>query len=63
LYRTLEVYLQDDRMEIDNNLVENACSPTALAKKNWLSIGETGAAQCGAIIFTRLPQSDQPADP
>ena len=49
---TLEVYLQDGRVEIDNNLVENAIRPTALGKKNWLFIGAAEAGQRSAIIYT-----------
>jgi hypothetical protein len=48
----LEVYLQDGRIELDNNLVENAIRPTALGKKNWLFIGDAGAGQRSAIIYT-----------
>lgn len=51
-WSTLEVYLGDGRIEIDNNLVENAIRPTAVGKKNWLFIGEAGAGQRGAIIYT-----------
>jgi hypothetical protein len=39
----------DDRIEIDNNLVENAIRPTALGKKNWLFIGEAEAGERSAI--------------
>jgi transposase len=49
---TLEVYLQDGRIEIDNNLVENAIRPTALGKKNWLFVGEAGAGERSAIVYT-----------
>src|ERR1051326_3933662 len=49
---TLEVYLQDGRVEIDNNLVENAIRPTALGKKNWLFVGEAGAGERSAIVYT-----------
>jgi transposase len=49
---TLQVYLSNGRVEIDNNLVENAIRPTAIGKKNWLFIGEAGAGQRGAIIYT-----------
>jgi hypothetical protein len=48
----LEVFLRDGRVEIDNNLVENAIRPTAIGKKNWLFMGEAGAGQRGAIIYT-----------
>jgi transposase len=49
---TLDVYLGDGRVEIDNNLVENAIRPTALGKKNWLFVGEAEAGERGAIIYT-----------
>lgn len=48
----LEVYLEDGKIEIDNNLVENAIRPTALGKKNWLFIGEAQAGDRSAIIYT-----------
>lgn len=48
----LEVYLEDGRIEIDNNLVENAIRPTALGKKNWLFFGEADAGERGAIHYT-----------
>lgn len=51
-WSTLQVYLGDGRVEIDNNLVENAIRPTAIGKKNWLFIGEANAGQRGAIIYT-----------
>lgn len=34
----LRVYLEDGRVEIDNNEVENAIRPTAVGKKNWLCV-------------------------
>jgi hypothetical protein len=34
LWPMLTVYLEDGRVEIDNNLVENAIRPTAIGKKN-----------------------------
>ena len=48
----MTVYLGDGRVEIDNNLVENAIRPTALGKKNWLFVGEAGAGQRGAILYS-----------
>lgn len=53
-WSTLEVYLGNGRVEIDNNLVENAIRPTAIGKKNWLFMGEAGAGQRGAIIYTLI---------
>lgn len=51
-WAALQVYWGDGRVEIDNNLVENAIRPTALGKKNWLFVGDAGAGQRGAIIYT-----------
>ena len=45
-------FWKNSRLEIDNNLVENAIRPTALGKKNWLFIGEATAGQRSAIIYT-----------
>jgi len=47
-------YLQEGRIEIDNNLVENAIRPTAIGKKNWLFIGDAEAGQRGAILYTLI---------
>ena len=51
-WSTLEVFLRDGRVEIDNNLVENAIRPTALGKKNWLFIGAAEAGQRSAVLYT-----------
>jgi transposase len=51
-WESLEVYLQDPLIEIDNNLVENAIRPTALGKKNWLFFGDANAGERGAIIYS-----------
>lgn len=48
----LKVYLQDGRVEIDSNTVENAIRPTAIGKKNWLFFGAADAGQRGAILYT-----------
>jgi hypothetical protein len=52
MWPMLTVYLEDGRIEIDNNPVENAIRPTAVGKKNWLFIGEAEAGQRSAILFT-----------
>ncbi len=49
---SLSLFLEDGRLEIDNNLVENAIRPTAVGKKNWLFIGEATAGDRSAIIYT-----------
>jgi hypothetical protein len=45
-------YLDDGRLEIDTNLVENAIRPTTVGKKNWLFMGEANAGDRSAIIYT-----------
>lgn len=49
-----ELYLTDGRVEIDNNLVENAIRPTKLGAKNWLFIGREEAGKSSAILYTIL---------
>jgi len=53
-WEQLERFRDDGRLEIDNNLVENAIRPTALGKKNWLFFGAPDAGQRSAIIYTLL---------
>jgi hypothetical protein len=52
LWDGLRVYLEDGRVEIDNNEIENAIRPTAVGKKNWLFIGDAEAGERSAIVFT-----------
>jgi transposase len=51
-WEELTRFLEDGRLEIDNNLVENAIRPTAIGKKNWLFIGDEAAGQTSAILYT-----------
>jgi transposase len=48
----LRVFLEDGRVEIDNNLAENTIRPTAIGKKNWLFIGDAEAGEPSTIVFT-----------
>lgn len=51
-WNLLGVFLNDGRIEIDNNLIENAIRPTAIGKKNWLFFGDATAGHRGAILYT-----------
>lgn len=51
-WHTLELFLDDGRLEIDNNGVENSIRPTAIGKKNWLFVGDAEAGEYSAIIYT-----------
>lgn len=48
----LEAFLSDGRIEIDNNLCENAIRPTAVGKKNWMFIGAEEAGWRSAVIYS-----------
>jgi len=52
IWDSLLVYLDAGRVEIDNNLIENAIRPTAVGKKNWLFIGAAEAGKKTAILYT-----------
>jgi transposase len=51
-WHRLNVYTTDGRIEIDNNLVENAIRPVALGRKNYLFAGSHNGARRGAIIYS-----------
>ena len=51
-WSNLETYLGDGRVEICNNLVENAIRPTKLGAKNWLFVGNEMSGQKCAILYT-----------
>jgi Transposase IS66 family len=42
-YQALTGYLRDGRLQIDNNLVENAVRPEAVGRRRWLFIGHPQA--------------------
>ena len=50
----LIVYVTDGRLEIDNNLVENAIRPVALGRKNYLFAGSHDGARQAALIYTMV---------
>lgn|SRR5690554_1443724 len=50
----LSAYLYDGKLQIDNNLVENAIRPVALGRKNYLFAGSHEAAQRAAMIYSFL---------
>jgi transposase IS66 family protein len=58
-WSALEVYLNDGRVEIDNNIRENAIRPTAPGRKNWLRLSSRHADSarygCASRSFGRLP--------
>lgn len=45
-------YLEDGRIEIDNNLIENSIRPLALGRKNYLFAGSHEGAQRAAMMYS-----------
>jgi len=53
-WKYMERYLEDEKLEIDNNLVENAIRPVAIGRKNYLFAGSPQGAEWAAIIYSLL---------
>jgi len=53
-WEALNLYLEHSRLEIDNNLVENAIRPTAIGKKNFLFFGSPDSGQTSAVIYSLI---------
>ncbi|EKD73210.1 MAG: hypothetical protein ACD_45C00403G0002 [uncultured bacterium] len=53
-WELLNNYLKDGRIEIDNNLLENAIRPFALGRKNWMFMGSPSGARAGATFYTLI---------
>jgi len=51
---TLLHYLDDGRIPIDNNQVENRMRPVAIGRKNWLFAGSDASGKRAAILLTVL---------
>ncbi len=50
----LIVYLEDGRLNIDNNPVENAIRPFALGRKNWLFSQSVDGANASAALYSLI---------
>lgn len=53
-WEALTSYLKDGRIEIDNNLLENAIRPFALGRKNWMFSGSPSGAKAAAILYSLI---------
>ncbi len=54
LWPRLTRYLEEGRVELDNNLIENALRPLALGRKNYLFAGSHDAALRAAMLYSLL---------
>lgn len=50
----LIVYLEDGRLEIDTNLVENAIRPFVVGRKGWLFFSSTRGADASANLYSLI---------
>lgn len=48
----LSVYIEDGRLSIDNNAVENAIRPFAVGRKNWLFSDRPEGARSSAVLYS-----------
>jgi uncharacterized protein YciI len=53
-WNALSAYLDDARIPIDNNAVENAIRPLALGRKNWLFVASLQAGERAAVLMSLL---------
>jgi transposase len=51
-WEKLSVYVNDAKLEIDNNQVENAIRPIALGRKNYLFAGSDEGARRSAMLYS-----------
>jgi len=47
-------YLDDGRLELDNNICERSIRPVALGRKNYLFMGSIGGGKVAAIAYTLI---------
>ncbi len=48
----LTAYINDGRLNIDNNPVENAIRPFAIGRKNWMFSNSQDGAKSSALIYS-----------
>ena len=51
-WEKLTVYIDDGRLNIDNNPVENAIRPFAIGRKNWMFSNSQQGAKSSALLYS-----------
>jgi len=51
-WRKLNAFLQDGRLELDNNRSERAIKPFVIGRKNWLFATSQAGARSSATIYS-----------
>ena len=57
--KRLKIYLEDGRLEIDNNAAERSVRGIALGKKNYLFAGSDAGGERAAILYTLIETAKQ----
>jgi hypothetical protein len=52
--KKLKPWLEDGRLEIDNNAAERAMRPVVLGRKNYLFMGSDQGGKAAAILYTLI---------
>lgn len=55
----LRVYLEDGRIAISNNRIENAIRPFAIGRKNWLFSNSVSGVESSASIYSLIESAKQ----
>jgi len=58
-WNALNLYLNDGRLEIDNNRAERSIKPFVIGRKNWLFHGNDIGANAGGILFSLIETCKQ----
>jgi hypothetical protein len=53
-WRALTRFLDDGRIEADNNIAERALRSVAIGRKNYLHFGSDGGGQTAAVIYSLI---------
>lgn len=53
-WQGLDAYLSDGRVELDNNLCENAIRPLKIGAKNYLFFGSRRGGELGCVAYTLI---------
>ena len=53
-WRALNRFVDDGRIEVDNNIAERALRAVAIGRKNYLHFGSDGGGHSAAVIYTLL---------
>lgn len=53
-WTALQLHVEDARVPLDNNAVENVIRPIALGRKNWLFVGSQQAGERAAVLMSLI---------